>query len=82
MYASYFHPRLVTLTGTKDKIAEVAGAYRVYYAQVKKQGGDPEDYILDHTSIIYLMGPDGHYRAHFTEETTAEMMAERIREVL
>ena len=82
MYAGYFHPRLIALTGTKDKIAEVAAAYRVYYAQVKKQGSDADDYILDHTSIIYLMGPEGHYRAHFTEETTPEMMAERIREVL
>lgn len=82
MYTRYFHPRLVALTGTEDRIAEVAAAYRVYYAPVKKPGDDSDDYILDHTSIIYLMGPDGRYRAHFTEETTPETMAERIREVL
>ncbi len=82
MYAEFFHPRLIALTGTKDKIARVAEAYRVYFAKVEKQGGDPDDYIFDHTSIIYLMGPDGHYRAHFTEESTPEKMAERMREVL
>ena len=42
------------------------------------QGGE-EDYIMDHTAVTYLMGPDGKYLAHFSHETTPEDMASGIR---
>ena len=73
LYASNFHPRLVALTGTPEQIAAAAKAYRVYYEKGKSTGGD--DYLMDHTSFIYLMGPDGKYLSHFPPGTTAEQMA-------
>ncbi len=76
-YLAYFHPRLVGLTGTPAQVAAAAAAYRVYYAKAG-QGGE-EDYIMDHTSVVYLMGPDGKYLAHFAHETTPEDMASGIR---
>ena len=76
-YVAYFHPRLVGLTGTTAQVAATAAAYRVYYAKAE-QGGD-EDYIMDHTAVIYLMGPEGEYLAHFAHETTPEDMASGIR---
>ena len=73
LYASNFHPRLVALTGTPEQVAEAAKAYRVYYAKGKSTGGD--DYLMDHTVFIYLMGRDGKYLSHFLPGTTAEQMA-------
>jgi cytochrome oxidase Cu insertion factor (SCO1/SenC/PrrC family) len=75
-YLAYFHPRLVGLTGTSDQVAAAAGAYRVYYAKGGKAG--IEDYIMDHTSVIYLMDPAGNYLAHFANDTTPEDMASGI----
>ena len=43
---------------------------------------DTGDYLMDHTSIIYLMGPDGAYRAHFSHGADARAMAAKIREFL
>jgi protein SCO1/2 len=79
-YAEAFHPKMVGLTGTLEQIRAVAKAYRVYYA--KATGSDATDYLMDHSSIIYFMGKDGKYIAHFTINTTPEEMAERIREAL
>ena len=79
MYVEYFHPRLVGLTGTAEQVAKVAKAYRVYYAKAGEDGADADDYIMDHTSITYLMDRDGTFRLHFTQGTDAETMAERIR---
>ncbi len=76
-YLAYFHPRLVGLSGTPAQVAAAAEAYRVYYAKAS-QGGE-EDYIMDHTAVIYLMGPEGKYLAHFAHETTPEDMASGIR---
>ncbi len=77
-YAANFHPRLVALTGSKQAIASAAHVYRVYYAKAKGQDSG-SDYLMDHTSIVYLMGRDGRYLAHFTHNTSAEAMARGIR---
>ena len=37
---------------------------------------------MDHTSIIYLMGPDGAYKAHFSHGVGAEDMAKGIQKFL
>jgi cytochrome oxidase Cu insertion factor (SCO1/SenC/PrrC family) len=76
-YVVSFHPRLVGLTGSQSEIDAVAKAYRVYVKKVP----DPKStagYTMDHSSIIYVMGPDGSYRAHFTHATSPDTMAERL----
>ena len=82
MYVGYFHPRLVGLTGTPEQVAAVAKAYRIYYAVANGKGNDAEDYTMDHTAIIYLMGRKGEFRAHFPYQTPAAAIAARIREFL
>ncbi len=69
-FAASFHPRLLALRGTDTEIAAAAKAYRVYFA--KAEGGDGENYLVDHTTLIYLMGPDGAYLAHFGIEATPD----------
>ena len=81
-YASYFHPRLKALTGTSEQVASVAKAYRVYYAKTIKEDAEPEDYLMNHSSATYLMGPNGAFLLHFSHGTDAEIMARRIREKL
>ncbi len=44
--------------------------------------GDAGDYLMDHTSIIYLMGPDGAYKTHISHGASAEDMAKGIRKFL
>lgn len=79
IYVSNFHPRLVGLTGSPEDIAAVAKAYRVYYAKAKGTEDKP-DYLMDHTTILYLMGPDGKFVKHFTYGTDAKSLAEALRQ--
>ncbi len=81
-YVGYFHPRIVGLTGTDEQIASVAKAYRVYYAKAKPSEDDPLDYLMDHSSITYLIGPDGTFLEHFSHGTEPEKIAERLLEYL
>lgn len=78
LYAENFHPRLAALTGTPEQIAAAARAYRVYYQKGKPSSGRTDDYLMDHTAFIYLMGRDGRYVSHFSPGTTAEEMAKAI----
>jgi protein SCO1/2 len=83
-YTSYFHPRLIGLTGTHEQVAAAAKAYRVYYAKVasKDADADPDDYTFDHSAVTYLMDPKGVFVQHFSHGTSAENMANRLREIL
>ena len=81
-YATYFHPRLHALTGSPEQIAAVTKAYRVYYSKVKGEDATEDDYLMDHSSVTYVMGPDGMFRLHFSHGTDAETMASRLRDIL
>ena len=62
------------LTGTPEQIAEVAKAYRVYYAK----SGTGADYLMDHQSILYLMDPDGRLARPLTHDLTPDEIARQI----
>ena len=76
-YTAAFAPQLVGLTGTPEQIAAVARAYRVYYAK-HATGPGPNDYSMDHSSILYLMGPDGRFIAPIQAEQSGDAMAAAI----
>jgi protein SCO1/2 len=80
-YMTNFHPRFVALTGSPEAIARAAKAYRVYYAKAQGpgSGSDPKDYLMDHSSIIYLMDRKGLYITHFTHASNPEDLARAIR---
>ncbi len=56
-FVAAFHPRLVGLTGTPAQIAAVTKAFGVYSKRVET--GDPENYLMDHSAMVYLFAPDG-----------------------
>ena len=54
----------------------MAKEYHVYYAE-HRTGPGPDDYSMDHSSILYLMGPDGRFIGPIrSDETGAEMAAD------
>ena len=82
-YAPVFHPRMLGLTGSADEIAAVAKSFHVYYAKAKAAAdAPPDEYLMDHSSHIFLMGPDGAYLTHFPFGTSLEALAAGIRKHL
>ena len=79
-YREHFHPSLAALTGSPAQVAAAAKAYRVYYA--KGPADRPDEYLMDHSSFVYLMDQKGGYLTHFAPATPPETMAARIREHL
>ncbi len=71
-YVAHFWPGTVGLTGSADDIKKIASAYRVYYSRPDGQDADQDSYLMDHSSIIYLMGPDGKFVRHFPFGTSAD----------
>lgn len=80
-YVKNFHPRLQGLTGSAEQIAQFAKIYHIYFQKVPDLK-NPANYTMDHSSILYLMGPDGKFIKHFTYTTDAKNLAERLKKVL
>jgi protein SCO1/2 len=78
-YVTAFDTPILALTGTPEEIAQAAKSYRVYYAKHPEAGGD---YSMDHTSVIYVMDPQGRFTASFTHESSPEEIAERLKRLL
>lgn len=75
-YVRHFHPRLRGLSGSPDQIRAVSKAYRVYAAKADVDPNDPTSYLMDHSAIAYLMGPDGGFVTHISHGVTADQVAE------
>jgi protein SCO1/2 len=73
-YVANFGSRWVGLTGSADQIATAAKEYRVYYAK-HRTGDGPLDYTMDHSSILYLIGPDGQFIAPIRADAPPATMA-------
>ncbi|MBX3508671.1 SCO family protein [Parvibaculum sp.] len=80
-YVALFHPRLVGLTGTPEQVDAAAKAWHVYYAKVEDESVS-EAYTMDHSSIVFLMGPDGEYLKLFRPQTPPDEMAREIAKYL
>jgi protein SCO1/2 len=78
-YVASFDAPILALTGTPEEVAQTAKAYRVYYAKHPEPGGD---YSMDHSSVIYVMDPEGRFTASFTHESSPEQIAERLKKLL
>ena len=65
---------------TPQQIADVARAYRVYYQKVPGKEGGP--YLMDHSSIVYLLDRNGRFVTHFTHEAKAEAIAAAVKRML
>jgi cytochrome oxidase Cu insertion factor (SCO1/SenC/PrrC family) len=76
-YAQHFHERLVALTGSTEQVGQATKAYRIYSQKVEDESAS--SYLMDHTSIIYLMGPKGEYLTFFPHGSSPESIADGLK---
>jgi protein SCO1/2 len=76
-YTQAISPRIIGLTGTPDQIARVAAEYHVYY-RVNAAGARDDAYSVDHSSILYLQGPNGAPLALIPADAPPDRMAADI----
>ncbi len=74
-YVENLHPRMIGLTGSEEQVEAAKQAYKAY---ARKQDGDPEFYLMDHSTFTYLMLPKIGFVDFFRRDETADAMAERV----
>jgi protein SCO1/2 len=78
-YLKAFDPHIVALTGTADQIAAIVKQYHVYVAAHPESGGD---YTVDHSSLYYLINPEGQFVNVLPGDLSGDDMADRLRELM
>jgi protein SCO1 len=80
-YTQSFDPRIIGLTGTPRQIAAVAQEYGVYYV-AHRSGPDAENEIIDHSTYLYLMDPEGKFVRGFDANTSGDRLAEAAHDAM
>ena len=74
-YAQAFGPEFVGLTGSQADLTPVEDSFHVYARRHDLKGGG---YAMDHSSIIYVMHPDGSFAGLLDDSLAPAEMAERL----
>ncbi len=75
-YVGRFSPRLVGLTGSPGQLRQMEQSFHV--ASTVHPGGSMANYTIDHSSVLYLLGPDGRYLAPVRADESGREMAHDI----
>ncbi|GAA4050260.1 SCO family protein [Parerythrobacter jejuensis] len=75
-FTANFHPRLIGLTGTAEQIEAAADTFKVFYSRGEDQPGG--GYLMDHSNITYLFGPDGEPIATLPTDLGPDAIATEI----
>lgn len=71
-YAEAIHPRMIGLTGSPEQVKAASRAYRTYY---KAHDDDDDYYLVDHSTMTYLVLPEHGVVEFFRRDVGPEALA-------
>ena len=79
-YVAYFHPAMVGAVGTAAETAAIAKSFGVGYVRqaTRPDGG----YAVDHSSVTYVIGPDGKLADMLPLGVTTDKVVATVRKLL
>lgn len=75
-YAFNFHDKAIGLTGSAEQVDAASKAYRTFYQ--KDGSGDPDYYLMQHTTFTYLSLPEHGFVEFFRNTASAEEVAQTV----
>jgi protein SCO1/2 len=79
-YTEFFDPRILGLTGSPALVRRAADNFKIRYAKVREPGS--ENYAVDHSAGMILLGPDGLFVRKFGFGTPVERIVGELRQIL
>lgn len=75
-YATYFHPDILSVTGTMDQINVLTGATGILH--YKAEAGDSENYEVAHSGTLILTNPQGRFIGLFSPPLDPRLIADDL----
>ena len=79
-YTEFFDPRILGLTGSPALVRRAADNFKIRYAKVREPGS--ENYAMDHSAGMILLGPDGQYIRKFAFATPVDQITAQLVEIM
>ena len=76
----FFDPRILGLTGSPALVRRAADNFRIRYAKVREPGA--ENYAVDHSAGMILLGPDGTFIRKFAFATPVDEITVQLLEIM
>ena len=80
-YGSYFHPKVIGVTGAPQELERIAALYGAAYRRVE-QPDSAAGYLVDHSSYTYLIDSAGNLNTILDHATTPERIAAAVQALL
>ncbi len=74
-FTDYLHEDMLGLTGSVEQVKAASQAYKTYY---RKHDGDPDYYLVDHSTFSYLVLPEKGFVEFFKRDESAEGLANKM----
>ena len=75
-YSEWIHPKMIGLTGSQEQVKAASEAYRTYYKLHSDE--DNEFYLVDHSTLTYLVLPKHGFVEIFRRDQSAKKIAEKL----
>jgi protein SCO1/2 len=76
-YAAYFIPKMIGLTGSLDEVKHIAKNYKVNFR--KTDTDSAMGYVVDHSSIYFIIGRDGKLFTHLMHNSDPKDIAGKMK---
>ena len=81
-YLIHFNKNFDGLTGSVEQIEQVKKIFRIYAVKSQQDEINFKDYLMDHSTVSYLMGPDGKFVTFFRYGTKPDVIVTKLRKFL
>ena len=78
-YMNYFWPLFTGITGFPNNVSDLARQFSAAY--IKEKETSPGNYLVSHTSSVFLVGPQGRIVASFSPPHHPEVIADLYRQI-
>ena len=80
LYSGNFDKNILFLSGDSSATEQAMKGYRVFAA--KSKNAQTTDYLMDHSTLIYLMDRQGKFLMHFPHTVDSDELADTLTKVL
>lgn len=77
-YTRNFDARILGLTGSPELVRRAADAFKVRFEKVQEPGAGANVYTMDHSTGMFLLGPDGQLLGKLAYGTPVQDIVSRI----
>lgn len=80
-YVHYFNPNFIAVTGEQSQLQNLARQLGVVFDKIVLDPKRPNDYLMEHSTSIALINPDGAIQAIFTSPHEVNTLVSELRAI-